>query len=387
MKILVFTEAFWPHLGGIETFVETLISQLIYKHHECWLITSCLTDTPNEAWYKGIRIFRLPLRQGLNKNITAYRHSLEKIKAIKLSFNPDIYHLNVAGPCFFYHLQTLNISKAPTVFTFHYLLDHTTYNANNSKNLLKKILDVSDAITAGSNITLNKLHTVLPEYHEKSHLIRFGLESPPIPMTPVNPQSKIILSWGRLVQNKGFEYVLYALSEIRKDIPDIQYYLIGDGPDKGRLKTLITDLNLEKNVVFPQRSYSREELFHLLTLSRIVINPSHDTSECFGLVALEAMQMARPVLTTKHVGLNELVIDGRTGMTFDFGNLSDLKQKLRLLLQNHAIAAQIAYQGYRHSNKFYSLTTMVEAYELLFKNLIFNHQYKKQLKESSRETL
>ena len=173
MKILVLAEAFWPHLGGIEQITETLMLELIARGHQCWIICSCMPNLPLEENYKGIQIFRLPLRQGLDKNPDAFQYALERVKAIKQAFMPDIYHLNMNGPSYFYHLQTINIAKAPTVFSLHYLMEPQI----NPKGMLSKILQYSDAITAPTQVGLKYFHDVFPQHQHKSKLIHFGLPS------------------------------------------------------------------------------------------------------------------------------------------------------------------------------------------------------------------
>lgn len=365
MKILILTEAFWPHLGGIEKFTLTLMLELLARGHQCGVISSSMANLPLEDYYEGIQIFRLPLRQGLDKNPDAFQYALMRIKAIKQAFMPNIYHLNMNGPSYFYHLQTINIAKAPTVFSLHYLMEPQTQ----TQGMLAKILQYSDVITAPSKITLKHFHAVFPEYQHKSKLIHFGLESFADSLPNLHQDTQIITSWGRMVENKGFDYVLYALADLRIRFPDLKYFLIGDGPDKTRLQQLILALGLEDTVVFPQRSYTRHELLALLAQSRFVINPSHDKSECFGLVALEAMQMGKTVLTTKHPGLNELVIDGQTGLTFEFNNVEDLKLKISCLMLDNELLEILSQQAFQHAKKHYCLERMVSEYEKLFQGL------------------
>ena len=95
MKILFWSEGFWPHIGGIEIFAEQLMQGLQQKGFEFAVITSTLENALDEEVYKGIKIYRLPLRQGLSGNMSAFTTSLKKIIEIKQRFCPDLYHFNL----------------------------------------------------------------------------------------------------------------------------------------------------------------------------------------------------------------------------------------------------------------------------------------------------
>jgi glycosyltransferase involved in cell wall biosynthesis len=365
MKILFLSECFWPHKGGIEIFGEQLMLGLQQRGFEFVVITSTLEGAPDEEIYKGIQIQRLPLRPGLTGDIHAFKTSLKKIIEIKRQFCPNLYHLNVSGPSFFYHLQSITQNPAPTVFTFHYLIPPSLH----TDNLLANMLEKSDWITGVSRAALQHARNFLPSVTERSSMIYNGLKKPIITPTPLSKNAEYILSWGRLVENKGFDWMLKAFSVIAQKYPHLNYWLIGDGPDKQRLQDLIHELNLENRVYFPGKHCSEKTLFKAISGSRVVVIPSHDTTESFGLSALEALQMGRPVITTKHVGLNEVVIHQETGLCFERNNMDSLVCAIETLLNDFNASVQYGLMGKKNAKNRFSLKKMLNEYEHLFRTL------------------
>ena len=365
MKILFWSECFWPHVGGIEIFGQQLMIGLQQRGFQFAVITSTLEDSPDEELFNGIPIYRLPMRRGLNGDIHALKTSLKKIIAIKQDFRPDLYHLNLSGPCFFYHLQTLLHYPAPLVFTFHYLIPSSI----KKDSLLTTILNKSDWITSVSHAALQHARAFLPSITSRSSLIYNGLKKPMIEPIPLSSDACYLLSFGRLVANKGFDLMLKAFARIASKYPYVKYRLIGDGPDKTRLQELIIELNLQNRVDFPGCHCSEQALFEAISESRLVVIPSHDTTESFGLSALEAMQMARPVITTRHVGLNEVVIDQETGLLFEMNNIDSLVTAIETLLTDFNLSCHYALAGKKHVDNHFTLEHMLQEYESLFHTL------------------
>lgn len=361
MKVLLWSEGFWPHVGGIERFSEQLMFGLMERGFEFTVITSTRENTTTEDHYHGIPIFRVPMRRGLQGDIRALKFTLNKIKEIKEKFNPNLNHLNVAGPSFFYHLKTLQYQISPTVFTFHYLPPPSP------NQLLSEMLEKSDWITGVSQITLKHIREFMPNITNRSSYIYNGLKKPSILSTPFSTKSNCLLSWGRLVPNKGFDLVLKAFAKISPYYPELRYRLIGDGPDKNRLTDLIYQLNIQDKVDFSGKHCSEQELFEAIRDCRFVIIPSHDTTETFGLSALEAMQMERPVITTINPGLNEVVAHEKTGLLFHMNSVESLEKTIVRLLNNHGEASAYALAGKKQAEKNFTIESMLKSYESLFK--------------------
>ena len=114
---------------------------------------------------------------------------------------------------------------------------------------------------------------------------------------PSAKQSDIIYV-GRLVEHKNVDLLIKALKIVKSEVPDVKALVVGDGPEAGRLKSLVLELGLEKNVLFLGFLEDYNEALALMKSSRIFATPS--TREGFGMAALEANACGLPVVTVKH---------------------------------------------------------------------------------------
>ncbi len=118
-----------------------------------------------------------------------------------------------------------------------------------------------------------------------------------------------LLCIGRLIPIKGHLVLLRALAQARAQVPGVTLHVAGRGPLEPALKSYVRELGLEDVVRFlgfvsPVQKAIED--------AAVVVVPS--IGEGFGMVALEAMERARPVIASAVGGLPEIVADGETGL-------------------------------------------------------------------------
>jgi glycosyltransferase involved in cell wall biosynthesis len=107
--------------------------------------------------------------------------------------------------------------------------------------------------------------------------------------------------------------------------------IIGEGPERGKLEELCAHHGLD-NVRF--LGYLQEQNLHReISRAMFAVMPS-ECYENFPLSVLEAFALGKPVVGARMGGIPELVRDLDTGLTFEAGNVQDLREKLRFLLEN-----------------------------------------------------
>lgn len=116
-------------------------------------------------------------------------------------------------------------------------------------------------------------------------------------LKPADTKSDFIFV-GRLIPEKGVDFLLRALAIIKREIPDFRALVVGDGPERGKLENLARNLGIEGNVVFTGFLESYGDVIALMKASRVFAFPSR--REGFGIVVLEAMASGTPVVTVKH---------------------------------------------------------------------------------------
>ncbi|CAN5205107.1 glycosyltransferase family 1 protein [soil metagenome] len=149
-----------------------------------------------------------------------------------------------------------------------------------------------------------------------------------------------LLCVGRLIPIKGHLVLLRALALARLRVPGIALDVAGRGPLEPALKAVARELGIEDAVRFlgfvspVQRAVED---------AAIVVVPS--IGEGFGMVALEAMERARPVVASAVGGLSEIVADGVTGLVVEPGDAEALANAVAYLAGDLERAAEMGRAG------------------------------------------
>jgi len=157
-----------------------------------------------------------------------------------------------------------------------------------------------------------------------------------------------ILTVGRLVERKGFHFLIEAVKLLKDEIPDVELYIVGRGAEEKRLENLIKRYKLEKNV-FLTGVLSEDELSELYKKSAVfvlanVTLPNGDTEGC-PTVFIEASAHGIPVIGGINCGASDAVDDGATGYLVNPRDIETLKEKIKELLLNPELAEKMGEMG------------------------------------------
>ncbi len=136
----------------------------------------------------------------------------------------------------------------------------------------------------------------------------------------------------RLVKTKKVDTLIHAIALIKKEIPDIQCRIIGDGEEKENLKELIKQLKLEKNFTLLGFVEKNEDVIKEIKKSHIFCLPS--AVEGFGMVVIEAMACGVPYVCSDIPPLIEVTGNGVGGQIFKLDDYKDLADKITNLFKD-----------------------------------------------------
>ncbi len=159
----------------------------------------------------------------------------------------------------------------------------------------------------------------------------------------LTPEQPIILTVGRLdstQQYKGYDQILHALPEIRRQIPNVHYILVGRGGDRDRIEQLIAQLNLQTCVTLAG-FVPDDEINDYYNLCDVFAMPSK--GEGFGIVYLEALACGKPTLGGNQDGAIDALCHGELGALVDPDDVEAIAQTLIQILQGkypHSILYQ-----------------------------------------------
>jgi glycosyltransferase involved in cell wall biosynthesis len=191
-------------------------------------------------------------------------------------------------------------------------------------------------------------------------IVHYGIEPDGVPR-PYRGEEARLLCVGRLIPIKGHIVLLRAFAEARREVPSLRLDIAGRGPLEPALRALAKELEVEDAVRF---------LGHVSLIQRaiedvaIVVVPS--MGEGFGMVALEAMERARPVIAAEIGGLGELVDHGATGLLVPAGESPPLAEAIVELAGNLDRAAAMGEAGRRRAVEHFLQARCTERTELLY---------------------
>ena len=143
----------------------------------------------------------------------------------------------------------------------------------------------------------------------------------------IPPGVPVVLLVGRIVPHKGVEHFI----EAARFVPDARFLIAGEGSLLDPMKRFAAGMGVSDRVSFLGR-VSDEELPQVYAACDVFVLPSVSRLEAFGIVALEAMATAKPVIVADIPGVREIIEDGREGLLSDPVNPRDLAEKIRRLL-------------------------------------------------------
>jgi len=172
-----------------------------------------------------------------------------------------------------------------------------------------------------------------------------------------------LVSIGRLVEYKGYEYSIKALKYLDLEI-DLEYKIIGEGPLKNKLIDLIKKYNL-KDKVYLLGHVSNEIKEEVLSQADIFLFPSISQSEAYGLVQLEAMHFGLPIINTYlGNGVNYLA-NKETAITCPIKDPQSIAISISKLISEQNIYENLSKNGLNNVSN-YDLKDMKNSYLNIF---------------------
>lgn len=159
--------------------------------------------------------------------------------------------------------------------------------------------------------------------HNGVRFERFAREHDTTPIRAQFPGKTILMTVGGLKERKGQDLTIAALAIARKEIPDLIYVLVGDGPWKPGLQEHTRTHGVAEHVHFLGSKDGDDLVAHMQACDIYVHTPKvvNWNFEGFGIVYLEASACGKPIVATDAGGVRDAVRDGETGIIAPDGDV------------------------------------------------------------------
>ena len=184
----------------------------------------------------------------------------------------------------------------------------------------------------------------------------------------LDARARIVVSVGRLVEKKGIHYMIRALPQVLRKIPNTHYVIVGDGDWRDHLEAEIDASRVRDHVHFVG-NISRDEIGKYYRLADVFVAPSIRDSrgniDDRPVAIIEAMARSRAVVATRFPG-NALTIDDQTGILVPQKKSAALASSVVKLLKLPTLRNRLGRNARRKVYKTFRHTVIGERYHTLF---------------------
>lgn len=372
MNILLISDVYFPRVNGVSTSIRTFTEQLQKLGHSVHLIApDYKVETTDEAW-----ITRVPARSiyfDPEDKLMKYNQILRLLPMLK-SKKFDLIHIHTPFVAHYAGLKLSKLLKIPVVETYHtffedYLHHYLPWIPKFAARGLARLISKNqcnqvDAIVAPSQPMLDVLRTY--GINTKAEVIATGLQEASFNTADseafkakygIAQNRPMLLYVGRVAFEKNIDFLVRVTQLLTKDIPEVLLVITGEGPAEHSLRALVKTLGIENNVQFIGYLDRNTELNACYKAADIFVFASK--SETQGLVLLEAMAQARPVVAIAELGTASILVEGQ-GAMIAVDDEAEFAYKVHALLANPVHREHLGERAREYAHSKWSAAKQAE---------------------------
>lgn len=356
IKILYLTR---PMQGGMRKHLYLLLEKI--DRSKFYPILVC-----DEKSCEEFRVEKVPLP--MKEKILAKEDFLILRKIIEIVKKEKISLIHCQGyKTAFLGMIVRIFLKLPVIITIH---NYLFYGNKTSRRLYEKIFKFiaryfSKIITVSKD--LERYLKSIGVEPQKINTIYNGIELSynQIKESKIEKNYKVVGAISRFVPQKGIIYLIKAAPIVIKEIKNVKFLIIGEGPEYENMIKCIKELNIKDFVeILPYQ----ENISDFLDTLDLLVVPS--LSEGAGMVILEAMANKLAVVATRVGGIPELVKDKETGILIEPGNVKELSSAIIRLLKEENKVREMGEFGRKIVEEKFDIKLMVKEAEKLYESVI-----------------
>ncbi len=375
LSVCQIISSFRPIIGGAERATENLSSQLVKQGTHVVLLT---------RWHQGLE------RRQVIDNIPVWRIGLDGHKVISASsfLLTGLYHLmwdlqrfdivhtqNIDMPLIIGMVAAVLLRKK-LVVTIQgeppILLKRRTALGRLRLQFMSCLADHFIAITEENERVLREQGITAEGISRIPNGVDTDYFRPPQPEERAElrakhnyaPNEVVVLYMGRLIFRKRVDLLLHAFAHIDPKLP-ARCVVVGTGEEVGKLRRLTEELGIEARVEFPGPTDKVRDYYWA---SDIFVLPS--MFEGLPVALLESMACGMAVLVTRSPGNLQIVKDRVNGMTCEIGDLADLSQHLKTLIEDVTIRTKLGSEARRTVVSEYSTYAVAKAHLKVYRQVL-----------------
>ncbi|MDP2812111.1 MAG: glycosyltransferase family 4 protein [bacterium] len=368
MKVLIATGIYPPDIGGPATILEALANSLKEKGFNIQIITySSVKEHSGDTdeifrivkskffsrWQYLWQMFKLSRQADLvyvtdTYSVGYFAYLIKKITGKKyivrfagdgawemavargwtqdyiIDFQDKVYNSKIAR--LKKRRQKILVSANKVIAVSHFMA-MVAQKIGVDKNKIKIIYNSIDFIK-DNTVDLDKVEQIKKQYGQNA---------------------KLIVSACRLTSWKGIDGIIKSLPNIRQKIGDVNFLILGDGPEMENLKNLADKLGLASNVYFLGIIKHSEVINYFKAANLFILNTNY---EGLSHTLLEAIKAGAPIITTDVGGNPEVIENNKNGLLISYNNQAELIDAVIKMLSDERLATNLANEATKVLPKF-----------------------------------
>lgn len=327
-RVAMFTNNYFPFISGVTISIDRLVRGLRAQGHKLQVVAPTY-DTDPEAQTEVVRV-RTLFAFGKSREFRFANLFQRSARKSVGEFNPDIIHLHHPFGLGSLGLWLARRKKIPAVYTYHTrlemyahyvplpgvifrnLISHTMVRrfCNKCDGVIVPTWSVEEylrviGVTTRILVQPTGVDTQSCQQADAAELEQLRAQH------QLQPDDKVLVTVSRLGKEKNIDFMLRALARLPEySAATYRLLIIGEGTERGQLEQTIAELGLQDRVtlvggVAPERVKSYYHLADVFVFA--------SKSETQGMVILEAMSCGLPVVAVRASGIDDVIIDGKTG--------------------------------------------------------------------------
>ena len=388
MRIVYFTDAYWPRVNGVTVSVQTFADALKRRGHEIRIVCP---EYPEDREATGptdeLGVIRIPSVGSFFSKEDRFSNPLKLVDILPQldAFNPDVVHVQTEfsfGTMGRHYCRTRGYPVVSTCHTHweqyfeHYIPGMPSRFARAIARTIMRTAYRNDSLIV---VPSQQIAKVLTAYGIKKEfpLIPTGIDADffkpnaardervaralleRFPGLAIGP---FLLFVGRVGQEKNVAFLFEVLKRVLAVRPDATLLLVGDGPYRSVLQKRSVDMGLKDSCLFTGYM-PREELPSIYAMADIFVFPSK--TETQGLVTIESMLCGTPVVAIGEMGTAD-VMAGDNGGFMVKDNLEDFTARVLQLLDDDALRAAKSAEALEYAQRW-TVEGMTDKLEVLYR--------------------
>jgi glycosyltransferase involved in cell wall biosynthesis len=381
MKVMMFTNTYLPHVGGVARSVSSYEDEFCRRGHQVRIVAPQFEGAEDATG----RVLRTPAIQKFNGSDFSVRIPVPGLLADFVdSFRPDVLHSHHPFLLGDAALRLAWSRRLPLVFTFHTMYEQYTHYVPLSSEALKRF--VVQMSTEYCNLCM---HIVAPSESVAAVLRERGVITP-ITSIPsgvdldfygrgdgnrfrrrfdIPENATVIGHVGRLAAEKNLDYLAEAAGRYLHDHPEAVFLVVGSGEALETMQHILRDYTNTSQVVFADKQTGQDLADAYSAMDVFVFSSQSETQ---GMVLAEAMAAGVPAVALDAPGAREIVNDRNGVLLAATASTQEFAQAIATVADNRARREQMSKFAKQTANEF-SLQNCADRMLALYERLAADH--------------